>query len=175
MKKRTKYILIAILLTWVAAITIFTVPNLVALHKEKVSVESVLQAYTDDLIAGQFDKAYELCGPDFRLQLSATQFIEQQAQLQQKYGRLLSIKRQGMKLSGTGEPVFWSGQYSADLNYEHATRPNQPYSVERRWSVDGQPAGVLDNNNKPFDFEILKLSTETNPPFQIEYGNDPPH
>jgi hypothetical protein len=52
---------------------------------------------------------------------------------------------------------------------------NQPYSVERRWSVDGQAAGVLNEQNKPFDFEILKLSTETNPPFQTEYGNDPSH
>ncbi len=51
----------------------------------------------------------------------------------------------------------------------------QSYSVERRWTVDGQPAQVLDPKNSAFDFEILHSSTETNPPFQIEYQNDPNH
>ena len=49
----------------------------------------------------------------------------------------------------------------------------QSYSVERRWSVDGQPAQVLDPQNNAFDFEILHQSTDTHPPFQIEYKNDP--
>jgi hypothetical protein len=122
MKKRTKYILLAFPLVWVAAITIFTVPNLVALRKEQISVESVLQAYTDYLIARQFDKVYEICGPDFRSQLSVAKFMEQHEQLRQKYGQLLSVKRQGIKVSGTGDPIFWTAQYSADLKYEQATR-----------------------------------------------------
>jgi hypothetical protein len=40
--------------------------------------------------------------------------------------------------------------------------------------VDGQPAQVLDENNRAWDFEILHESTATNPPFQVEYGNDHP-
>jgi len=122
MKKRTKYIFLAISLAWGAAITIFAVPNLVALHEEKISVESVLQSYTDYLISGQFAKAYEICGPDFRSQLAAAKFMEQQEQLQQKYGLLLSVKRQGIKVSGTGDPIFWTAQCSANLKYERAIR-----------------------------------------------------
>ena len=49
----------------------------------------------------------------------------------------------------------------------------QSYSVERRWNVDGQPARVLDPKNNAFDYEVLHQSTETNPPFQVEYKNDP--
>jgi hypothetical protein len=52
--------------------------------------------------------------------------------------------------------------------------PNSPFTVERRWTVDGQSAQVLDESNKPFDFEILRLSNENNPVFQLEYKNDPP-
>jgi hypothetical protein len=49
-----------------------------------------------------------------------------------------------------------------------------PFSVKRTWSVDGQPAQVLNDQNQPFDFEIQHNSTQTNPPFQVEYGNNPP-
>lgn len=70
-------------------------------------------------------------------------------------------------------------QKDADLVHEgefedsHGVRANQPYSVERRWTVDGQPAQVLDPANKPFDYEVLHLSNDTQPPFQVEYKNDP--
>jgi len=36
-----------------------------------------------------------------------------------------------------------------------------------------QAAGVLNEKNQPFDFEILNLNNANNPPFQVEYGNDP--
>jgi hypothetical protein len=32
----------------------------------------------------------------------------------------------------------------------------------------------LNDKNQPFDYEVLHNSAETNPPFQSEYGNDPP-
>jgi RHS repeat-associated protein len=57
-----------------------------------------------------------------------------------------------------------------DLQYVNT---GKPFSVERRWTVDGQPAKVLDPNNKPFDYEVNHASTETNPAFQMEYKNDP--
>ena len=47
------------------------------------------------------------------------------------------------------------------------------YSVVRHWSVDGNAAQVLDGQNRPFDYEILHMSAETDPPFQVEYGNNP--
>jgi hypothetical protein len=48
-----------------------------------------------------------------------------------------------------------------------------PYSVERRWSVDKNPAQVLDPQNNAWDYEILILSNEADQPFQMEYRNDP--
>ena len=53
--------------------------------------------------------------------------------------------------------------------------PNAPFTVERRWTVDGQSAEVLDQKNTPFDYEILHLSNENNPVFQLEYKDDPTH
>jgi len=47
------------------------------------------------------------------------------------------------------------------------------YTLERRWFVDGQPAGVLNDKNQVFDYEILHASNESNEPFQIEYSTDP--
>ena len=49
----------------------------------------------------------------------------------------------------------------------------QNYSILRRWSVDGIAAGVLDQNNVAWDFEILHVSNDNEPYFTIEYGNDP--
>ena len=52
---------------------------------------------------------------------------------------------------------------------------NDSYSVQKRFSVDGQPAKILNEQNVPFDFEILHNSNQADSPFQSEYGNDPPH
>jgi RHS repeat-associated protein len=49
----------------------------------------------------------------------------------------------------------------------------QNYSVERRWSVDGIAAGILDENSVAWDFEILHVSNDNAPYFTIVYGNDP--
>jgi hypothetical protein len=47
------------------------------------------------------------------------------------------------------------------------------YTLERRWSVDGIVAAVLDDQNKPHDYETLHADNASNPPFRIEYGDDP--
>ena len=62
---------------------------------------------------------------------------------------------------------------AGEFEDQQFVKVGESYSVERRWTVDGLPAQVLDPNGKPFDYEILHQSTETNPPFQIEYKNDP--
>jgi len=49
----------------------------------------------------------------------------------------------------------------------------QNYSIERRWSVDGIAAGVLDEKNFAWDFEIMRVTNDVAPYFTIEYGNDP--
>jgi hypothetical protein len=51
---------------------------------------------------------------------------------------------------------------------------NDPFSVMKRFSVDGEAAQILNDKNVPFDYEILHNSNGTNPPFQSEYGNDHP-
>lgn len=65
------------------------------------------------------------------------------------------------------------GRPPAELEDGWSVLSGQSFSIKRYWSVDGQPAGVLDDHNVAFDFEIIHVSNEANPPFQIEYGNDP--
>jgi hypothetical protein len=60
-----------------------------------------------------------------------------------------------------------------EMRDEQGVTTGRPFSVERRWSEDGQAAGVLNEKNQPFDFEILNLNNANNPPFQVGYGNDP--
>jgi RHS repeat-associated protein len=52
---------------------------------------------------------------------------------------------------------------------------DHPYTIEKRWSIDGQPAQVLDPSNKPFDYEILHNTNDSTPHFQTEYKNDSPN
>lgn len=63
--------------------------------------------------------------------------------------------------------------HAGEFEDTQTVNPNAPFTVERRWTVDGQSAQVLNQNNIPFDFEILHLSNESNPVFQLEYKNDP--
>jgi RHS repeat-associated protein len=51
---------------------------------------------------------------------------------------------------------------------------DHPYTIEKRWSIDGQPAQVLDPDNTPFDYEILHNTNDSTPHFQTEYKNDSP-
>lgn len=122
MTTRTKKMLLMIIGLWLAAIAAFTIPNLVAVGKETKSVEHLFSSYTDALMKGDYGGAYEFSGPDFRSLLSAAQFSEQQSQLQSRFGKLLSVKRQGIKVSRTGEPPFWSAQIAADMDYANASR-----------------------------------------------------
>ena len=51
----------------------------------------------------------------------------------------------------------------------------EAYSVERRWQVDDQPAGVVGQKGTTFDYEVNHYSVEpgAGEPFQTDYGNDP--
>jgi len=122
MTRQTKYIFLAVVGAWVAILAILTVTNLIAVGRETKSVEQVFKNYIAELIKGEYDQAYEFCGADFRLQLSKAQFSEQQKQLQSRFGRLVSINQQGIKISGTGDPPVWSAQFRADLNYANGPR-----------------------------------------------------
>lgn len=80
----------------------------------------------------------------------------------------------GLSIAGSGNQqkdpaLIHEGEYE-DLQQVFV---NHSYTIEKRWSVDGQPAQVLDPSNNPFDYEVLHNSVETNPPFQTEYKNDP--
>jgi hypothetical protein len=122
MTGQTKYVLLSVIGVWAAILAVLTVPNLVAVGRETRSVEQVFKNYISELIKGEYDKAYEFCGADFRSQLSEAQFSEQQAQLQSRFGRLASINQQGMKVSRTGDPPLWSAQFRADLYYANGPR-----------------------------------------------------
>jgi hypothetical protein len=122
MKTKTKRILLAILGGWLAVILIFTIPSAIALRRETRNAEGAFRQYTDALVQGQFDKAYEVAGPDFRSQVTAAQFSQQQEQLQERFGRLLSVKQQAWKVSSTGQPEFWTARFSADFFYEKSPR-----------------------------------------------------
>lgn len=122
MKAKTKTVVLVVIGLWLAALAILTVPNLVAVVKETKSVEQLFSNYTEALMKGDYATAYEFSGADFRSQLSVAQFSEQQNQLQSRFGKLLSVKRQGIRVSRTGDPPFWSAQMSADLNFANGSR-----------------------------------------------------
>jgi hypothetical protein len=122
MRKYLKYGLLALGALWLLALTAIMTPKFIAVRAETHAAERVFNSFTQNIIEGQYEKAYELCGPDFRSELSIAQFADQQKLLTSKYGRLLKVKRQGMKVSESGEPEFWNAEFSGDLQYEKAAR-----------------------------------------------------
>ncbi len=122
MSTRMKYILLVVVGAWVGVLTLITVPMLWQVRTESHAVKRMFSSYADDLIAGRFNEAYQYCGADFRGQSSVTEFIAQQQLFQKNFGRLLSVKLQGISVTGTGKPIFWSARISADLNYQNGPR-----------------------------------------------------
>src|SRR5882762_7007510 len=108
MRKYFKFGLLTLVSVWLGIIVVFTIPKLVALHREKLAVEAVVGSYIQALEQDRYAHAYDFCGPDFRAALSSSQFAEQQNTFRSKYGRLLESRRQGLKVSESGTPAFWT-------------------------------------------------------------------
>jgi hypothetical protein len=100
-----KFILLTLVGVWIIVLAILTIPDLLAVSKETKSAERVFDEYADASVRGDYDEAYENCATDFCAQLSAGNFSDQQKELRNRFGQLLSIKRQGMRVSRTGDPA----------------------------------------------------------------------
>jgi hypothetical protein len=122
MKKPTKYVIIAVVSIWLLALAVVLGPKIVQVWRDTSAVETVFDNFTTDLLKREFDTAYGLGGPEFHSALSKDEFLHQQESLEGKFGHLLSVKRQGMHISESGDPVFWRAEFEADYRYEKSTR-----------------------------------------------------
>lgn len=80
-------------------------------------------------------------------------------------------------LSGKGNANICNGPGGCTdtdvLLDEQGVLPGRPFTVERRWQVGGQSAGVRDpTTGKVYNYEVNKNDYDADPAIQTEYHND---
>jgi RHS repeat-associated protein len=80
-------------------------------------------------------------------------------------------------LSGKGNAAICNGPGGCTdtdgLVDEQGVLVGRPFTVERRWQVGKQPAGVRNpKTGNVYDYEVNKNDYDANPPIQTEYHND---
>lgn len=121
-QRNTKLLTIVAIPVLLIMVGILVTPSLIELNRQAKEAKKIYSKFIQALQDRQFEKAYELTGPEFRREISEAQFLQLQNDLERKYGRLLSVKERGTKVSGTGQPVFWKAQFNEDLSYEKGLR-----------------------------------------------------
>jgi hypothetical protein len=124
MTARNKYILgtiIGALATiWIIAM-IALFPLFRQARAETRLVQQTMEEYTSAMIAGRFDEAYNFCDAEYRDATPYEQFLQHQQFLQQKHGKLLSVKRVWYRVQGSGEPARWNAEGNWEFRYERQT------------------------------------------------------
>jgi hypothetical protein len=118
MSRRSKYILSALVLIWLAAMIALS-PRFLAVEREKKNVERAFTDYSSAVISHDFGAAYQQCGSEFREAMPYDVFVKQQQTLESKYGGIRSFKEIGYKVTSSGDPAEWRGIITADLTFEN--------------------------------------------------------
>jgi hypothetical protein len=87
-RKRPIYIVLGLIL-------VITVPIFVWLFSEMHAASKTLDAFSQRLIAKDYDGAYSAASDEFQSAISKQEFVEQQTTLCAKFGSLNAVKRGG--------------------------------------------------------------------------------
>jgi hypothetical protein len=107
-------------------------PLFVYLYARMQEVKEAFRAYSDQLVAQQYHKAYELAGPDFKMAISEADFTAQQVMLCSRYGDLRKVDTSLSEIEGND--FGWLATLHSHFEY---ARVNERFEVEMR-RYDGQ-------------------------------------
>jgi hypothetical protein len=119
-KRQWTYLLILFVAVMLAAL-VYAIPHFVRLSRETPEVSRAFAGYGAALVDQRYADAYRLGGQSFADALTYDQFVEQQHELQERFGRLKSVHPVGYNVSGKGDPYLWSAVIAADYVFEKRT------------------------------------------------------
>src|SRR5580658_7407551 len=103
------------------AALVYAIPHFVRLSHETPEVSRAFAGYGAALVDQRYADAYQFGGQSFADALTYDQFVEQQHELQERFGRLKSIHAVGHNTTGKATPYLSSAVIAADYVFEKRT------------------------------------------------------
>jgi len=119
-KRHWKWLLVVLVAVMLAALA-YAIPQFLRLSREAREVDRAFAGYGTALVGQRYADAYRFGGHEFADALSYDQFVQQQRELEQHFGRLKSVQSVGYHISGKGNPYLWSAVIAADFVFEKRT------------------------------------------------------
>jgi len=116
--KNKKRIVYGIAVTFLVVALTYTLPLLLAGHKQRKALEATFTHYSSALIQEDYPSAYSFGDAEFRAQLKPEDFASQQKSLVSKLGRMESAGIEGYDIHGQGSPMRWIGVIREIRRYE---------------------------------------------------------
>lgn len=139
MKRIHKTLLWVTLVALICILVIVSSPLAIQSRLETSGLLGDFSEFANSVVTHNYDQAYRMGGSDFREALTHDEFVAEQKDLEEKYGRIKTITRQTYDVKGSGTPTFWRGDIEADFVYERESiRVEIVFHQENgRWVIFG--------------------------------------
>ncbi|HET8667197.1 MAG TPA: hypothetical protein VFM10_04390, partial [Terriglobales bacterium] len=96
-------------------------PEMIAAWRERQPIQQMFSAYSDALVAQDFQRAYSYHSAEFQQQISYASFVQYQHDVRARFGTLNNVERRGSTIQAWRSPKNVRAVIVADFHYAKGT------------------------------------------------------